>query len=68
MDTEPNPGPRKLKTNSFSVCPWNLNSLPAYNYSKLTQLKVYNSIDKYNFICLSETYPSTSIPDNLIDT
>ena len=66
-DIEPNPGPRKLKTNSFSVCHWNLNSLSAHNFSKLTQQKAYNSIYKYDFICLSETYLGTSIPDSLID-
>ena len=60
-------GPRKLKTNSFSVCHWNLSSSPAHNFSKLTQLKAYNSIYKYDFICLSQTYLSTSILDNLID-
>ena len=38
-DIEPNPGPKKLKKNSLSVCHWNLNSLSAHNFSKLTQLK-----------------------------
>ena len=66
-DIEPNPGPRNLKTNYFSVCYWNLNSLPAHNFSKLTQLKAYNSIHKYDFICLSETYLDSSTPDNLIE-
>ena len=60
-DIEPNPGPRKLKTNLYSVCHWNLNSLPAHNISKLTQLKTYISVYKYDFICLSETYLSTSV-------
>ena len=44
-----------------------MNSLPAHNFSKLAQLKAYNSIYKYDFICLLETYLSTSSPDNLID-
>ena len=57
---EPNPGPRKLKTHSFSVCHWNLNSLPAHNFLNLTQLEAYNSVYKYGFICLSETYLDTS--------
>ena len=65
-DIEPNPGPRKLK-NSFSVCHWNLNSLSEDNFSKLTQLKAYISVYKYDFLCLSETYLDTSIPDNLIN-
>ena len=63
---ELHPCPRKLKTNSFSVCHWNLNSLAAQKFSKLTQLIAYNSIIKHDFICLSETYLDSSIPDNLI--
>ena len=63
-DIEPKPGPRKLKTNSFLLCHWNLNSLPAHN---LFEAYTANSIYSYDFICLSETYMSTSIPDNLID-
>ena len=66
-DIELNPGLRKLKTNSFSVCHWNLNSLCAHNFSKLTQLKAYNSLYKYDFICLSETYLDSTTPDELIE-
>ena len=65
-DIELNPGPRKLKSSSLSVCHWNLNSLCAHNFSKLTQLKAYNSLYKYDFICLSETYLDSTIPDKLI--
>ena len=66
-DIEPNPGPEKLKTKYLSVCHWNLNNLSAHNFTKLTQLKAYNSIYKYDFICLSETYLDSSTPDNLIE-
>ena len=66
-DIEPNPGPKKLKANYLSVYHWNLNSLSAHNFTKLTQLKAYNSIYKYDFICLSETYLDSSTPDNLIE-
>ena len=66
-DIEPNPVPKKLKTNHLSVFHWNLNSLSAHNFTKLTQLKAYNSIYKYDFICLSETYLDSSTPDNLIE-
>ena len=65
-DIEINPGPRKLKTSSLSVCHWNLNSLCAHNHEKLTQLKAYNSLYKYDFICLSETFLDSSIPDDKI--
>ena len=55
-DIEPNPGPKKLKNNSLSVCHWNLNSLSAHNFSKLSQMKAYISMYKHDFICVSETY------------
>ena len=54
-DIEPKPGLKNLKTKLLSVCHWNLNSLTTHNYSKLTQLKIYISLYKYDFICLSET-------------
>ena len=52
---------------SFSVCHWNLNSITGHNFLKFPQLKAYISIYKNDFICLSETYLDSSIPDNLID-
>ena len=42
-DIELNPGPRKSKENTLSVCHWNLNSISAHNFSKLTQLRAYTS-------------------------
>ena len=66
-DIELNPGPRKSKGNTVSVCHWNLNSITAHNFSKLTQLKAYISTYKYDFICLSETFLDSSTPDNLVD-
>ena len=51
--------------NTFSICHWNLSSITAHNFSKLTQS--YTSTYKHGFICLSETYLDSSIPDNLID-
>ena len=57
---ELNPGPQKLKPKSLLVCHWNLNSLSAHNFSKLTQLKAY-------IICLSETYLDSTIPESLLE-
>ena len=64
-DIEKNPGQRKLKK-SISVCHWNLNSLPAHNFSELTQLKAYISMYKHDFICLSENYLDSSVSDSLL--
>ena len=66
-DIEPNSGPINIKKNSIFVCHWNLNSLSAHNFSKLTQLKAYNSPYKYDFLCLSKTYLDSSIPDSLLN-
>ena len=66
-DIELNSGPRKSKENTVSVCHWNLNSITAHNFSKLTQLKAYISTYKCGFICLSETFLDSSTPDNLVD-
>ena len=66
-DIELNQGPQKLKAKSLLVCHWNLNSLSAHNFSKLTQLKAYISMYKHDFICLSETYLDSTILDSLLE-
>ena len=66
-DIELNPGPKNLKEKNLSVCHWNLNSIASHNFAKLIQLKAYISTYEHDFICLSETYLDSSIPDNLIE-
>ena len=66
-DIELNPGPKKSKENNLSICHWNLNSITAHNFLKLSQLKAYISTYKHDFICLSETYLDSSTPSNKID-
>ena len=41
-DVEINPGPRHNSGEFFSICHWNLNSVSAYNYTKLSSLKWSN--------------------------
>ena len=60
-DIEVNPGPKKNCSTTFSFCHWNLNSLSAHNYVKLSSLQVYNSVYKHDVICLSETYLDNSV-------
>ena len=67
-DIEKNPGPKTKSCQSFLICHWNLNSISALNFSKMSLLKAYNATHKYDIICLSETYLNSSIPyddDNL---
>ena len=66
-DIEPNPGPKNFLKNYSQSAIGIWNSLTAHNYSKLTQLKAYISLYKYNFICLSETYLGSTTPDGLLE-
>ena len=64
-DIELNPSPRKSKGNTVSAGHWNLNSITAHNFLKLTQSKLYISTYNYDFICLSETFLDS--PHTLVD-
>ena len=56
-DVELNPGPKKDSSNdNFSITHWNLNSIGAKNFVKLSELEVYNTMHGYDLICLSETW------------
>ena len=56
-DIELNPGPKKTNSScKFSVCHWNLNSLAAHNFEKVGLLEAFNTINKFDIICVSESY------------
>ena len=55
-DIELKPGPIKKSHSYISCCQWNVNSLPANNYCKDAALKAYNSVCKYDFLCVSQTF------------
>ena len=59
-DIETNPGPDPGYLNSFSFCHWNLNSITAHNFLKMSLLQAYNAINRFDIICLSETYLDNS--------
>ena len=66
-DIELNPGPKKDSSKrNFSIAHWNLNSIAAQYFVKLSQLETYNTMHSYNLICLSETWldSTTSIDSN----
>ena len=52
-DIEVNPGPKFDSSRNFIICHWNLNSIAAYNFSKINLLKVYVTIHKTDIVCLS---------------
>ena len=51
-DIESNPGPRPNSGQSFPICHWNLNSIAAHKFSKISLLKAYSAIHNYDIICL----------------
>ena len=69
-DIELNPGPRKRDTcYNLPICHWSLNITAAHSFEKVNLLKAYNTVNKFNIICLSETYLDSSIVsdnDNLV--
>ena len=63
-DVETNPGPKRNSTETFSFCHWSLNSI-SYNYVKISLLKAYVTVHKFDIIYLSETYVDSSTrPDD----
>ena len=52
--------PRLLEQFPFVHC--NLNSIAAHNFIKMSLLQGYNSIHRFDIICLSETYLDNSYP------
>ena len=59
-DTEENPGPKLNSFQKLDICRWNLNSIAAHNFIKLSLLIGYNSTHKYDIRCLFETYLDSS--------
>ena len=64
-DVEISPGPKCTAKSNLSICHWNLNSISAHNYAKLSLLRAYLVFYKFDIICLSETYlNSCNSPDD----
>ena len=61
-DDEVNPEPKQKGKDCLSVCQWNLSSISAYDYSKLFLSNSYNSLHKFDIICLSETNVDSNTP------
>ena len=59
-DVQLNPGPRDKSSSAFSIYHWNLNSIMAYNYAKMSLLEAYIAAQKFDVVCISETYLDSS--------
>ena len=62
-DVELNPGPNKKCKSclNFSICHWNLNSLTGHNFEKVNLLEAFNTVNKFDIICLSESFLDSSV-------
>ena len=64
-DIEINPGPKLNALNRFfAICHWNLNSISAHMFTKVSLLSAYISVHKFDIICFSETYLNSEIPSD----
>ena len=59
-DIDIDPGLDLGYLNGFSFCHWNLNSISAHNFIKMSLMQPYNAIHRFDIICLSETYLGNS--------
>ena len=63
-DIEKNTGPKPSSCDKFSICNWNLNSISAHNFIKISLLRAYISTHNFDILCLSETYLDSNISSN----
>ena len=68
-DIEENPGPKHSSNQSFSICHWNLNSIKAQNYLKISLLRAYILLHNFDVVCISETYldSTTALDDENLE-
>ena len=62
-DTEVNHGPKR-KLSKLSCCHWDVNGILAHN--KLSLIIAYNTVQKFDIICILETYLNSSVNENLL--
>ena len=58
-DIETIPGPETL-----NLCTWNLNSITAHDFTRVSLLVTYNSMYKYDLLGIVETYLDSTIDEN----
>ena len=60
VDIEMNPGRKTNPCHNFLIYHWNLNSVAALNYLKVSPSRAYVAIKKFDVVCLSEAYLDSS--------
>ena len=66
-DVELNPGSKRNAAQTPSICHWNVNGICAHIFAKLSHLRAYLSVHKFDIICLSGTYLDSSIDDGSLE-
>ena len=66
-DVEFNPGSSSSPFENFSICHWSLFSLTSHNFIEKYLLLAFNSIYKFDIICLSETFLNSSYAIDSMD-
>ena len=64
-DLELNPGPNP--NDYFKFMHWNANSLPAQDFARVPLIQLYNAINDFGLIAMSETALKSEIPDEKIE-
>ena len=60
VDIEKNPGPDQ---ETLKFCSWNLNSINAHEYIRVSLLEAYNSLYKYDLIGIVETHLDNTVDE-----
>ena len=63
-DIKTNLGPITSFGQCFSIGHWNLKSITAHNFPKLSLVTAYNLVHSFDIICLSGTYLNSATPPN----
>ena len=61
-DIEINPGPKWSSVINF--CHWNLNGLISHDFIKVPLVDVFITSNKFDLVCLSETFLDSTIPND----
>ena len=64
VDIELNQGPTMRSCKSVLVCHGDLNSISSHNFIKVSPLTACNALQKFDVICISETYLNSDTPLN----
>ena len=63
-DIKTNSGPTPSSQQCFSICHWNLNSITAHNFAKLSLLTAYKLVHSFDIFCFLEAYLNFETPSN----